>query len=146
MTLLEQLLADHEEFRRLGRAIEAILRSPDGAQNAAQVEALVKEFQAKMRRHAHLEDDTLYPAMRRNMGRSSFLDDLYLRHLDSEHHNIEEQLAKLHEQVSGRLALGWGQTFAIFSVGLKSHMRREEDELFPEAERLLGNGLSSAGT
>jgi hemerythrin-like domain-containing protein len=139
LSLTARLTADHEEFRNLGRAIEAIMRTPPAGQDSARLVSLVAEFQQKLTRHAQLEDGEFYPAIRKVMLRSSFLNKTYMDHLDQEHIAIEGHLNRLVEQVSAAPpAFGWGQTFAIFSVGLRSHMRREEEELFPEADRLLG--------
>ena len=133
-----RLIADHNEFRNLGRAIEAIMRTQPLQQDRAKLAALVKEFHEKLTRHSQVEDEEFYPAIRGVMAKSAFLTPTYMDHLDHEHQSIDAHLASLLEQVSApRLSYGWGQTFAIFSAGLKSHMRREEEELFPEADRLL---------
>lgn len=138
MAIVAKLLADHAEFRGLGRDIETILRTPPAAQDRARLLSLVTNFQAKLAEHSRLEDDVFYPAIRGVMHRSALLTGPYMDHLDNEHRSIDGHLARLLEQISApRLMPGWGQTFAIFSVGLRSHMRREEEELFPEAQRLL---------
>lgn len=142
MGLTSQLRADHAEFAVLGREIEAILRSSAPGHDREHLAGLVKKFQVRLDEHSRLEDDVFYPAVRGVMGRSVLIDQKYMDHLDNEHRSIDGHLAKLVEQVTApKLMLGWGQTFAIFSVGLRSHMRREEEELFPEAERLLGEAL-----
>ncbi len=140
MPVLPQLLADHQEFAGFGRAIEAILRSPAPGQDRRRLLDLVTQFQTRLAEHSRLEDDVFYPAVRGVMARSAFLNQKYMDHLDNEHRSIDGHLAKLVDQVGApKLMLGWGQTFAIFSAGLRSHMRREEEELFPEARRLLGD-------
>jgi len=139
VSLTDQLRADHQEFANLGRAIESILRSLTPGQDREQLSRLVTNFQTRLAEHSKLEDEVFYPAVRKVMARSALLDQKYMDHLDNEHRSIDGHLARLVEQVTApKLMLGWGQTFAIFSAGLRSHMRREEEELFPEAERLLG--------
>jgi iron-sulfur cluster repair protein YtfE (RIC family) len=137
--LTDRLRQDHQEFFQLGRAIETILRTPPPRIDRAQLRDLVRTFQLKLDAHSRLEDEEFYPAVRRVLTSSTRLTPSFMDHLDNEHDKIEKHLAKLIEQVSApRLVLGWGQTFAVFSVGLRAHMKREEEELFPEAERLLG--------
>lgn len=137
--VIENLKSDHEEFRALGRAIESLMRGPAAQLDRGRLVRLVNEFKQKLERHSSSEDAELYPAVRGMIGKSALIDHVYMNHLDHEHRSIDGHLSTLLEQISAeRLMTGWGQTFAIFSVGLRSHMRREEEELFPEAQRLLG--------
>jgi iron-sulfur cluster repair protein YtfE (RIC family) len=136
--LTDRLRSEHDEFRRLGAEIESILRGPPAQIDRLRLLNLVKEFQKKLAEHSSREDAEYYPAVRQVMAQSRLLNETYMDHLDNEHKSIDAYLGKLLSQVSApRLLPGWGQTFAIFSAGLKSHMRREEEELFPEADRLL---------
>lgn len=138
LAVIDQLLADHQEFFTFGRAIESILRMPPPRQDLRQLRELVAAFKRRLDEHAKLEDDVFYPAVRAVIDRGSVLTPAFMNHLDNEHKTADRHMARLIEQVNApRPTLGWGQTFAIFSVGLRAHMRREEAELFPEARRLL---------
>ena len=146
MTILERLRADHDEFRRLGQALEAIVRAPAAHQDATRVSGLAAEFKERLDAHSRIEDDVLYPAVTRALAPGSVVNQAFMSHLDSEHRKVDEYLKTFLEQVAGgRLQGGWAQTFALFSIGLRNHMKKEEEHLFPECEKTLGPALRTLG-
>ncbi len=140
MPLIARLLADHAAFRALGQALEAQVRASIDAQDPARVLALANEFKLKLDAHSALEDRTLYPAYRTVMDASPTVNAAFMNHLDNEHRKVDEYLVRMLEQIQGgELSNGWAQSFALFSIGLRTHLRKEEESLFPEAARLLGS-------
>jgi len=62
-----------------------------------------------------------------------------INHLDHEHKTIDGYVERLEGEVKAQpIVSTWPQSYALFSHGLLSHMKREEEELFPESERVLG--------
>lgn len=92
--------------------------------------------------HAWFEDNFYYPAVRKGLSSASVppLTPAYMDHLEHEHKTIDGYLDRLEQEVASEpIAPSWPQTYALFHHGLRLHMKKEEEELFPASERLLGS-------
>ena len=130
MSILQRLLADHAEFRALGQALEVHVHAPAERQDPSLVLALANDFKARLDAHAALEDRTLYPAYRAVMDASPTVNAAFMNHLDNENRKVDEYLTRMLEQIQGgELSNGWAQSFALFSIGLRTHLRDRIDHV-----------------
>ena len=135
MTLWNLLRNDHANITAIGHTI---LRAVDrGA--VRNRERLVAELQDEIETHFEAEEDGLLDALED----SEQVRDL-VRSLESEHEQIEEELARLAREGRKNTA-EWTSRFEDFTYFLDRHFHREEHELFPHAEALLsGEELGEA--
>ena len=141
MKITDRLIGDHKTFRKMGAEIEEIMRGAPAERDQKRLVRIVELFKDHLVLHAWFEDNFYYPAVEAAIGKevSTLLTPTYMKHLEHEHKTIDGYVDRLEEEVKQQPpAFGWPQTFALFSHGLKGHMKREEEELFPESERLLG--------
>lgn len=141
MKITDRLLGDHQTFRKMGADIEQILRAAPAERDHRKLVRLVELFKDHLLIHAWFEDNFYYPAIQHALreNSSSRLTPSSIAHLEHEHKTIDAYVDQLERDVKANPpAFSWPQTFALFSHGLIGHMRHEEEELFPESERLLG--------
>jgi hemerythrin-like domain-containing protein len=141
MKITDRLIGDHKTFTKMSQDIDAISNLPAAQRDRRKLTRLVELFKDHLLIHAWFEDTFYYPAIREALRTTAMppLNETYMNHLDHEHKTVDGYLDQLEHEVKSSPIVGtWPQTFALFFYGLKAHMRREEDELFPLSEKLLG--------
>jgi iron-sulfur cluster repair protein YtfE (RIC family) len=91
------------------------------------------EFRDALTQHTKLEEQILYPELAGFPEIRLLVDESY-----QEHKRIREVLAKMESLRKEQHCDRWDDTLKELQQNLKRHVAREEDELFPKAERLLG--------
>ncbi len=139
MTIIERFLQDHAVFRKHLADTLALARDLPDQSPAPAVTDNDRAFAQKLRRHARMEAELLFPAMQR-----AGSDDVrhktvqhYIQHGNDEHHSVAKRQAELHSSSSGTIAAPWRAALEQFADGLRRHMEREENEIFPLAQELL---------
>ncbi len=143
MKITDRLSGDHKTFRKMGGDMDALVQLPLQARDPKKLLRLVELFRDHVVLHAWFEDQFYYPAVRRALAGQEAppVNEAYLRHLEDEHKTLDGYLDRLERAVKARPPVpAWPQMYALFWHGLKVHMRKEEEELFPASERLLGAG------
>lgn len=89
-------------------------------------------------KHAHEEENVVYPTMREH-GLTSEADEL-----NREHGYVKQFLFELENMDAGDPA--WLVKVAVFRVQIEEHMSEEEDELFPKLRQKLDEKGNKAVT
>lgn len=121
--VIELLTSDHREVEQLFRMYEAAANDAGVARQAA--ENIIRELSV----HAAVEEQILYPAMRKADPRETSLVD----------HSLEEhqQMKELLTQVDGKPADDQGvrEAFGKLKSTVEDHVSEEEGKLFPSLRR-----------
>ncbi len=139
MRITDRLLGDHKTFRKMLGDIDAIYKSAPGARDKNKLIRIAELFKDHLLLHAWFEDYFYYPVIAKELSRfeNSGVTFAYVKHLEHEHKTIDGYMEQLEQQVK-QSDPTWPQTFALFRLGLEAHMKSEEQILFPESERVLG--------
>jgi hemerythrin-like domain-containing protein len=140
MKITDRLVGDHISFRKMIGDLNVIADAPRGGEAAPKLIRHVELFKDHLMLHAWAEDTFYYPAVREALAKAPPpIDAAYMDHLDDEHRTVDGYLFKLEAEVKQTPpATYWRQTFALFAKGLQAHMKKEEEELFPISEKMLG--------
>ena len=120
--------------------LDQIADQPPSQRDLRKLVRNVELFKDHLMLHAWCEDTFYYPIIRQALPTAPPpLDARYMDHLDDEHKTVDGYLDRLEREVkTGPPATAWPQTYALFSKGLVAHMKKEEEELFPLSEKMLG--------
>jgi hemerythrin-like domain-containing protein len=92
---------------------------------AAQARKVVNRYEIELRNHFDLEEQILFPAIREHIGELPLVEALL-----AEHRRLEQLVAALRDDPS----LAQLQDFLSL---LRAHIRKEENELFPDIQERL---------
>lgn len=148
MKITDRFIGDHKTFRKMIADIQDLTGTALASPDRAKLARLSLLFKDHLVIHAWFEDAFFYPAVRSEIqGRPRPPVTLgYLDELEKEHKTIDGDMDRLERDINA-LSATWPQTFSAFRKGLESHMRKEEEELFPTSEQLLGaDGLENLST
>ena len=148
MKITDRFIGDHKTFRKLISDIQSLTGARPSSSDRIKLARLSLFLKDHLVIHAWFEDRFFYPAVRSRIEKRSLppITVRYFTELEKEHKSIQEQSVVL-EREANAFAPFWPQTFSNFRQALESHMRKEEEELFPTAEQLLGpEGLESLST
>lgn len=120
----QALTAEHEATLMIFDKLQATNDT-----NTAKRKFLLMQLKHALAKHAHQEENVIYPAMRAN-GLTSEADDL-----NNEHGYVKQFLYKLTEMNPSDAQ--WAVKVAEFRVQIEEHMREEEDTLFPALRNKL---------
>jgi hemerythrin-like domain-containing protein len=140
MKITNRLIGDHLTFRRMLRDLDVLADQSAGQRDIGRLIRIVELFKDHMMLHAWCEDVFYYPVVREALPRATPpLTVAYMDHLDQEHQSVDGYLERLENEVKLQPpSVTWPQTYALFAKGLQAHMKKEEEELFPLSEALLG--------
>lgn len=142
MKITDRLVGDHKTFRKLLADLDLLADQLPLQRDLQKLVRHVELFKDHMLLHAWCEDTFYYPVVRQTLPNAPLppLSVSYMDHLDNEHKTIDGYLDRLETEVKSQpLIASWPQTYALFSKGLLYHMNKEEGELFPLSEKLLGS-------
>lgn len=139
MKITDRFIGDHKTFRKLIKDIESIQNPGEEAERRKLIRA-VELFVDHLLLHAWGEETFYYPAVAKAAASSnSVADAAYMKLLDDEHHAIDAILAEVEKAVKEfPISSGWRAKYETFKGQLVAHMAKEEEELFPLSESLLG--------
>jgi hemerythrin superfamily protein len=122
--IFRHLAGEHAEVAALMKRVAATSEDSDARQE------LFPEMRKNLLAHAHGEEQTFYPALRK----FPEIEPLVMECL-REHKHIEEYLEQLH--AGDKTSPAWLDRFEQMMTAVESHVEREENELFPKARDLL---------
>ena len=138
MKITDRFIGDHKTFRKLMADIDSIEDTADAAQRRRLVR-LTELFVDHLLLHAWGEDTFYYPAVAKAAGPGKPITESYMRLLDEEHKTIDAALKAVETLIKQTPAsTAWKDRYAEFKAGLSAHMKKEEEQLFPLSEKLLG--------
>ena len=140
MKITDRFMGDHKTFRKLISDINQIAGKPEGLWDQKKLVRWIGLFKTHLLVHYWGEETFFYPAIRKRLpANGPLVNRLYLDRLDVEHRTVDHYLDQLEKQLNhSPLTPEWLQTYQSFTLGLTSHMKKEETELFPFSEGLLG--------
>jgi hemerythrin-like domain-containing protein len=141
MKITERLTADHRMFRKIIREVDGFTRKRLTKADKDRLVRLVSLLKRQLSAHAWFEDMFFYPVLREAVETGDSLPQgtLFMSVLDREHKAIEDRLGLLLAQLESETAFArWPRTFSFFFQELMAHMGKEENTLFPLAEKSLG--------
>ena len=129
MNVLEVLKDDHATVERL---FSTILNTASSDKNRR--EELFHALKEAVIKHAHAEEKIFYPPLRDKQQAHDMIE-----HGLDEHHSVEQLLQKM-EGIPAD-SDDWIDTLENIHMKLKDHVEEEENEIFPQAEKLLAGEL-----
>lgn len=142
MKITERLLEDHKTFRKIMSEIEVIgaARPKDGPVDRRLIR-LVELLVDHLIIHTWGEETFYYPAIQAVLRKDPhpLISKQYLMSLSDQHQKIDELVFRLEKEIkTSNGPENWGVLYASFAGQLMAHIRKEEEELFPRSESLLG--------
>ena len=129
--IIDILKEDHDRVLALFARFERIRDRADDQEKQILVEAACTELAI----HSHLEEETLYPALRQALERAEPVEEAEVEHMMVKH--LVGQLETM--QAGDPL---YDARFAVLGEYVKHHIRREQERIFPMI-RQAGSGLGS---
>lgn len=142
MKITERLVGDHNTFRKMMEELDATVAVIQAGGEKKRLVRLVELFADHLIIHSWGEDHFYHPAVREivpKMPKGSWLTVAYMETLQREHLFLDKLLERLEQEVKSHpMTPGWSETYGWFSQALLSHMKKEEEDLFPLTEIILG--------
>lgn len=128
MDVTRILEADHREVEQL---LAKLARAKGEARSP-----IVEAITTALRAHMELEEDVVYPLVKRVVGEEDFVEG------NTEHELVRKAIEDLTSLAPDKP--GFGATLAILRAGVMHHVEDEEDEVFPVLRRDDGSMQSIA--
>lgn len=140
MKITDRFIGDHKTFRKLIRDLGQMAGNKPADWDQKRLIRLVELFKDHLILHSWGEETFYYPVVRAKVpDKSPIVDKVYMDRLDEEHRSVDGHLDQLEREAKEiPAAVAWPRTFQAFVDGLVAHMDKEENELFPFSEGLLG--------
>jgi len=137
--ITDRFIGDHKTFRKLMKDIESIQNPMEEAERRKLIRA-VELLVDHLILHAWGEETFYYPEVGKVTASSkTAADSIYMKLLDDEHREIDTVLQDVEKMVKeSTVSPAWRLKYDIFRKHLLNHMTKEEEELFPLSEKLLG--------
>jgi len=127
--IFERLERDHDKHRNLIAAIE------ETSGDTSERRELFETFKIETKAHAASEEVTLYATLMAEMETRE-----YARHAAADHHDIDDGIKAVEEVDFG--STGWLAAFRKLKETYLDHIREEEETIFPDAKKDLGEDKS----
>jgi hemerythrin-like domain-containing protein len=134
--VIDMLMDDHRRVQRLFKDFEKADRA-----DAESLRELVETTCMELQIHSMLEEELFYPALRSAL--SSDDADERLNRAEVEHEAADELIAKLRDLSSDDPM--YCAYFSVLGEYVRHHIREEEKELFPQAEKAAALDLQQLG-
>ena len=134
--VIDMLMDDHRRVQKLFKDFEKADRA-----DAESLRELVETACMELQIHSMLEEELFYPALRSAL--SSDETDERLNRAEVEHEAADELIAKLQELSPDDVM--YCAYFAVLGEYVRHHIREEEKELFPQAEKAAALDLQQLG-
>ncbi len=122
-------------LRNQHRELETLLKEVQHLTNVRERRALLHEIAARLEVHARIEEEIFYPALRAEAGGRKI--ELMVLEAYEEHHVVDLVLRDLVR--AEPTTAHFEAKLAVFKELIEHHVEEEEHEMFPTAERKLGN-------
>jgi hemerythrin-like domain-containing protein len=120
--VIYMLEKDHDKVRNL-------LKQFDEASDARMKAQLVRETLLELEVHTRLEEGVIYPAIRPEIDQDEIMDEAV-----EEHHVAHVLINELKRMTPGQER--YYAKFAVLGENIKHHIREEEHQMFPKAEKI----------
>ncbi|MEO6433858.1 MAG: hemerythrin domain-containing protein [Sphingomicrobium sp.] len=127
--IFDRLKQDHDKHRKLIAAIEKT------SGDTPERRDLFETFKIDSKAHAASEEVTLYAIL---MGEVEMRE--YARHAAADHHEIDDAIKEVEE--TDFRSSGWLAKFKTLKDAYLEHIKEEEDTIFPDARKDLGEAKS----
>ena len=125
MTAIELLKQDHDEAMEMIERLELVER---GAQLRGSNLELFGQLKSALTLHTLIEEQVFYHSLANLKETEELIKKSY-----DEHRTVDELLVKMSAP-----SQDWRVALGELKAAFRRHVREEENELFPKAERLLG--------
>ena len=132
-SVIELLKEDHEYVKKSYRNFEKM----DPEEDREAVQALVGEVCKALEVHARVEEEVVYPALRRAMADGGMIEEALIEHDSAK--TLIRRLKRMKPTDRAYLP-----TFTVLCEYVLHHVKEEEGEIFPKAQRSRVN-LRSLG-
>jgi len=122
-SVIELLKEDHEYVKKSYRNFEKMDHG-----DRERLQALVKEVCTALEVHAKVEEDIVYPALRRAMADGELIEEASI-----EHESAKTLIRRLKRMKPSERA--YIPTFTVLCEYVLHHVKEEEGEIFPKAQR-----------
>jgi hemerythrin-like domain-containing protein len=126
MNAIELLKQDHKEASALMDQIKA-----GDTGDGRSTRELFNELNSALQLHTKIEEEIFYPALRNHDETRDMISEAF-----EEHREVKEMLAELSTMSPGNQ--GFMDRFSELKDSVEHHVEEEENELFPKAEKILG--------
>lgn len=128
MNVLDVLHDDHAVAERL---FSEILRTSSA--DKGRREELFHTLKEALIKHSHAEEKVFYPELRDKKPSHDMIE-----HGLDEHHQVEKLLSQMDKIPAD--SDDWLDTLESIHAKVKDHVEEEENDIFPKARQLLGDG------
>lgn len=128
MNVLEVLHDDHAVAERL---FSDLMRTSSA--DKAKRQELFHTLKEALIKHSHAEEKVFYPLLRDKKPAHDMIE-----HGLDEHHQVESLLSKMDNIPAD--SDDWLDTLETIHAKVKDHVEEEENDIFPKARQLLGEG------
>jgi hemerythrin-like domain-containing protein len=136
LKITDRFIGDHKTFKKLIKDIDALAASETPDQK--RLVRFVELFNDHLLLHDWGEKTFFYSAVAAKAGTPPLTKE-YMRRLDEEHAHIDAAGRRMEDEAKATPAhSGWKASYDDFKRALMAHMDKEEGELFPLSETLLG--------
>lgn len=135
MDAVELLKADHKKVKELFRKFESA-----GDRAYKEKKEIAETVFMELDVHAKLEEEIFYPAVRAkgNKEDQEVVDESF-----EEHHVVDVLIAEMRKM--DPKDDGYEAKFAVVMEMVEHHIEEEEGEMFPDAQKKLGNEMMALG-
>jgi hemerythrin-like domain-containing protein len=123
MNALQLLIEDHEYVKKSYRQFQNMDHG-----DLESVQGLVKQVCAALKVHLRIEEEILYPALRRALKDKDLIEEAEVEHESAK--TLIRRLERMKPRDPKYVA-----TFTVLCEYIEHHVKEEEDEMFPKARR-----------
>ena len=135
MDAIDMLKADHKKVKELFRQYEAA-----GDRAYQKKKSIAEEVFTEFMVHSKLEEELFYPAVKAETDKQG--QELVAESIE-EHHVVATLIEEL--KALDPKDERYDAKFTVLMENVEHHIEEEEDELFPEAEDVLGDAIEDLG-
>jgi iron-sulfur cluster repair protein YtfE (RIC family) len=135
MDAIDLLKADHRKFKKLFRTYEAA-----GDRAYQKKKDLADKLFMEITIHSMVEEELFYPAVKERANKEG---KRLVAESVEEHHIVATLIEEM--KVLDPKDERFEAKFSVLQENIEHHMEEEENELFPEAEELLGTRIKNLG-
>jgi len=135
MDAIDLLKADHRKFKKLFRTYEAA-----GDRAYQKKKDLADKLFMEITIHSMVEEELFYPAVKERANREG---KRLVAESVEEHHIVATLIEEM--KVLDPKDERFEAKFSVLQENIEHHIEEEENELFPEAEELLGTRIKNLG-
>lgn len=125
---VELLSQDHRKVEKLFDQFKAMKKSDKQESNGMSRREIVKTACDMLTIHARIEEEILYPVLRKALDETDLLDEALVEHTSAKQLISELESMRANEKL-------YDAKFTVLGEYIRHHVREEEEELFPKARK-----------